>query len=64
MLVFDDVVRQVSSYIDPGTGSLIIQTLIGIGVGALFVLKTQWRRLRAGVSRARLRRSKARPDDV
>ena len=29
-------------YIDPGTGSLIIQALIAGAVGALFLLKTYW----------------------
>jgi len=44
-------------YIDPGTGSLIIQVLMGFLVGGLVALKIFW----ASVS-ARLRRLLGRPD--
>jgi len=37
----------VHAYIDPGTGSLLIQGLIALVVGALFTLKTWWHRLRS-----------------
>lgn len=33
------------AYLDPGTGSIIIQALIGGLVGALFALKLFWRRI-------------------
>jgi hypothetical protein len=29
-------------YIDPGTGSLIFQILIAGGVGLIYLIKTQW----------------------
>jgi hypothetical protein len=32
-------------YIDPGTGSIIIQALIGGAVGALLALKIYWNRI-------------------
>lgn len=35
------------AYLDPATGSMIIQAVIGAALGALFVIKTQWRRLKA-----------------
>jgi hypothetical protein len=35
------------AYIDPGTGSYIIQMLIAGFLAAGFVIKTQWRRLAA-----------------
>ena len=33
------------AYIDPGTGSMMVQVLIGVLVGALFALKTFWKRI-------------------
>jgi len=44
-------------YIDPGTGSLIIQVLLGFLVGGLVALKIFW----ASIS-ARLRKFFGRPD--
>jgi hypothetical protein len=32
------------AYIDPGTGSYIIQILIGGGITFFFLLKTQWKK--------------------
>jgi hypothetical protein len=37
--------RKVYAYIDPGTGSMMVQVLIGILVGVLFMLKTFWKRI-------------------
>lgn len=34
-------------YLDPGTGSLVLQLLIAFGVGLLYFLKTNWKRLKA-----------------
>jgi hypothetical protein len=34
------------AYLDPGTGSIIIQALIGAAVGAAVVVKTYWGRIR------------------
>lgn len=39
------------SYIDAGTGSLIIQVLIGAVAGGLLVLKMSWKRLKNWVRR-------------
>ena len=39
--------QSVHAYIDPGTGSLIIQALIASFVGGLFLLKVFWRNVRA-----------------
>lgn len=33
------------AYIDPGTGSVIVQAIIAGVVGALFTIKLYWRRL-------------------
>ena len=43
----------VSEYIDPGTGSLIIQIVIAGFVGGVFLLKVYWRRVKAWFSRGK-----------
>lgn len=43
----------VFAYLDPGTGSMIVQAIIGVVVGALVVLKVYWRRLLSLFSRRR-----------
>jgi membrane associated rhomboid family serine protease len=35
------------AYLDPGTGSIVLQLVLGGIVGAVAVLKTYWRRLKA-----------------
>ncbi len=37
------------AYIDPGTGSMIIQSLIGALVGAGIVLKVYWTKIKYGI---------------
>ena len=39
--------QDVHAYIDPGTGSLIIQVLIASFVGGLFLLKVFWGKVKA-----------------
>lgn len=39
--------QNIHAYIDPGTGSLIIQVLIASSVGAFFVIKTYWKKVKA-----------------
>lgn len=41
------------AYIDPGTGSLIIQVLVASLLGGLFTLKIYWKRVKAFFSRIR-----------
>ncbi len=38
------------AYIDPGTGSIILQAFVAGIVGALFTIKMYWRRITAFVS--------------
>jgi hypothetical protein len=38
---------QAQAYLDPGTGSAVIQMLVAGVMGALFVIKTYWRKLAA-----------------
>ena len=39
-------VRDAHAYLDPGTGSLMIQSTIAAITGVLFVLKTYWHKLK------------------
>lgn len=39
--------HEAHAYIDPGTGSYVLQVIIGGLVGALFVVKVYWRRIKA-----------------
>lgn len=38
--------RAAYAYIDPGTGSLIFQLIIAVGVGSLFMLKVFWHKIK------------------
>jgi len=42
--------QNIHAYIDPGTGSLIIQVLIASFVGGLFLLKVFWGKVKAFLS--------------
>ena len=46
-VVFFVLPSNVYAYLDPGTGSMILQTVIAVFLGAAFIIKTQWRRLKA-----------------
>ena len=41
----------VHNYLDPGTGSLIIQVLIGTFLGGLFLIKVYWKKVNALLSK-------------
>ena len=41
--------RPVYAYLDPGSGSFILQVLLASFVGALFLIKQFWRRIWASV---------------
>jgi hypothetical protein len=34
------------AYLDPGTGSFILQAIVGVVLGAMLTLKMYWRRIR------------------
>jgi hypothetical protein len=40
-------VRSAGAYIDPGTGSYVLQTLLGVLFGLLYTLKIYWTHVRA-----------------
>jgi len=54
-------VQEVQAYLDPGSGSFLIQLLIGALVGGLVLLKTYWNRIRAFFTRSSA--GKATPSD-
>lgn len=39
------------AYLDPGTGSYVLQMLLGLVVGSLFAIRLCWQRIRAFFSR-------------
>jgi hypothetical protein len=43
--------QSASAYLDPGTGSLMLQMLIAGVMGALFTMKLYWYRVKAFVAR-------------
>jgi len=45
------MVNTASAYLDPGTGSFVLQLLIGGLMGALFALGLFWRKVRAFLAR-------------
>jgi hypothetical protein len=45
------------AYLDPGTGSYVLQILIGTVLGGLFALGMFWRRVVASIARLFRRRS-------
>ena len=44
-------IRAVHAYIDPGTGSFLLQMLLATGLASLFMIKVYWKRLTGQVSR-------------
>ena len=44
---FDPEMSSVVAYLDPGTGSLIIQVVIASVLGGLFTVKVYWGRIKA-----------------
>ena len=47
MLIFP---FQALAYLDPGTGSYILQAAIGALLGGLFILKTFWRNIKTFIT--------------
>ena len=39
--------REAHAYLEPGSGSYLLQLLIGGGVGGLFVIKTFWLQIKS-----------------
>lgn len=45
------MVPPAGAYIDPGAGSLMVQTLVAGAMAGGLIIKTQWRRLRRLITR-------------
>ncbi len=50
-------------YLDPGSGSYLLQLLIAGALGALFALRLYWKRVRGFFSRLLGRRTDGDPDE-
>ena len=46
LILFLWSIKDAHAYIDPGTGSYIIQVIIGGALGAAFALKVYWRKIK------------------
>lgn len=42
------------AYLDPGSGSFLIQLLLAGGLGAAFLLKTYWRKIKSLFSKNKI----------
>jgi len=49
------LIGDVHAYLDPGTGSFFIQSLIAIAIGAAFVIRQYWSKLKTFFRRLFLR---------
>ena len=59
VILFFCSICQVHAYIDPGTGSYIIQMMIGGLLGATFALKIYWKKIKAYFSTLFSKRTKS-----
>lgn len=46
VILFFGLIKAAHAYIDPGTGSYIIQVIIGGVLGAAFALKVYWKKVK------------------
>jgi hypothetical protein len=49
--VFHSPLKDRPLYIDPGSGSFIIQLILATLLGAIFILKTYWKRIKNAISK-------------
>jgi hypothetical protein len=54
--------RPAHAYLDAGTGSMILQIILASSAAALFILKTQWRRIKAKLFGSSLEAGGPQPD--
>ena len=46
-LFYFSIPQTIHSYLDPGTGSIILQAVIGVAVGGLFAVGIFWSRVKS-----------------
>lgn len=51
------------AYLDPGTGSYILQLILGVLLGAFFAIKIFWKNIKASFSNLFSKRQKNEEDD-
>lgn len=51
------------AYLDPGTGSYILQLILGVLLGAFFAVKIFWKNIKASFSNLFSKRQKNEEDD-
>jgi hypothetical protein len=51
LLIIIADLNQADAYLDPGTGSMLIQGLIAVGVGAAYTLKLYWNQVKGFFTR-------------
>lgn len=61
-IIFLVPLRTAHAYIDPGTGGMLLQLLLGGVAGALVILKLYWYRLRETMNRMLGRAAPDEPD--
>ena len=54
--------RDVHAYLDPGTGSLVFQTVVAALAAAAYAFRSYWGRIRGLFGRKTVSRSNERPD--
>lgn len=47
MSILTNTSTVILAYLDPGSGSFLIQLLLAGGLGAAFLIKTYWRKIKA-----------------
>ena len=52
-----------SAYLDPGSGSFILQLILASAVGVMFALRSYWSRIANGVKNLFSRTEETAPDD-
>ena len=55
--------QPLDAYLDPGTGSIILQAVIGVAVGGLFAIGIFWQRTKTFVKNLFSRGEKPKKDD-
>lgn len=63
LLFFLILARDAHAYIDPGTGSYILQLIIAGLVGLLFAVKVYWKKIKAFFSNLFLKKQEQKDDD-
>jgi len=53
-----------NAYLDPGSGSLILQVLLAVFLGGLFILRSYWNKIKDGVRQIFTRKQEGEENDT